>query len=159
MSGNIDLNLTISIGQLRSKWSIHNEFHRSIGLTLFAVGRNSLTKKQSDVRNENLRVSAIRKLLNFRFLFAMSQLSKRVLGEFFDIVKRYGEPELRVKDRPGRPWSADELRLKSNTDLHKLWYVLLKERNMLLTMKNLREQRAQKFANPERLDKVKEVRL
>jgi len=26
----------------------------------------------------------------------------------------------------GRPWKLDELRLKSNTDLHKLWYVKVK---------------------------------
>ena len=48
----------------------------------------------------------------------------------------------------------DELRLKSNEDLHKLWYVLLKERNMLLTMEHAHKEAFSAMPNPERLDKV-----
>ena len=48
----------------------------------------------------------------------------------------------------------DELRLKSNTDLHKLWYILLKERNMLLTMEAAHKEEFAAMPNPERIDKV-----
>jgi large subunit ribosomal protein L47 len=48
----------------------------------------------------------------------------------------------------------DELRLKSNTDLHKLWYILLKERNMLLTMQEAYKDEFIAMPNPERVDKV-----
>ena len=48
----------------------------------------------------------------------------------------------------------DELRLKSNSDLHKLWFVLLKERNMLLTMQEAFKDKLAPMPNPERMDKV-----
>jgi len=41
--------------------------------------------------------------------------------------------------------------------LHKLWYVLLKERNMLLTMREAYKIRHMELPNPERIDRVNEV--
>lgn len=39
--------------------------------------------------------------------------------EFFDHKDNWGAQEV----KSGRSWTPDELRLKSNTDLHKLWLV------------------------------------
>lgn len=72
------------------------------------------------------------------------------LMEFFDDKKNWGESKIQV----GRSWRIDELRIRSNTDLHKLWYILLKERNMLMTMEYECQRLKECFPNPERLDKV-----
>lgn len=74
------------------------------------------------------------------------------LMEFFDVKKNWGESNIRV----GRGWKLDELRIKSNIDLHKLWYVLLKERNMLYTMEHECNEKVKLFPSPERIDKVQE---
>lgn len=43
--------------------------------------------------------------------------SSNGLMEFFDDEKNWGATQVKT----GRSWTADELRLKSNSDLHKLW--------------------------------------
>lgn len=72
--------------------------------------------------------------------------------EFFDHKDNWGAKTIRV----GRPWKKEELRLKSNQELHKLWYVLLKERNMLMTMEEEYTNQKELFPNPERLEKVED---
>ncbi|XP_036323977.1 LOW QUALITY PROTEIN: 39S ribosomal protein L47, mitochondrial [Rhagoletis pomonella] len=75
----------------------------------------------------------------------------RGLMEFFDDPKNWPENEVKV----GRAWKLEELRIKSNKELHQLWYILLKERNMLLTMEHECNDKMELFPSPERLDKVK----
>ena len=72
------------------------------------------------------------------------------LMEFFDTKDNWKE----TKVRHGRPWKMEELRLKSNTDLHQLWYILHKERNMLLTMEQVYKDNFVLFPSPERIAKV-----
>lgn len=49
---------------------------------------------------------------------------------------------------------AVDLRTKSFDDLHKLWYVLLKERNMLATQKEIYQKAGQPMPRPDRIPKV-----
>lgn len=54
----------------------------------------------------------------------------------------------------GRSWKIDELRIKSNEDLHALWYVCLKEKNLLLSDKALILKYRDKFVGDVRVQKV-----
>nr|CAH8841245.1 unnamed protein product [Trichobilharzia regenti] len=74
------------------------------------------------------------------------------LDEFFDEKKNWGETTVSC----GRPWRKEELRLKSNVDLHKLWYILLKERNMLMTMEEEHYRCLERMPSSERFEKVEE---
>lgn len=77
-------------------------------------------------------------------------MSRLNLMDFFDTKENWIEDKV----RHGRPWSLDELRGKSNVDLHKLWFVLHKERNMLLTMEEAYQKECESFPSPERIAKV-----
>ncbi|PIN01356.1 hypothetical protein CDL12_26135 [Handroanthus impetiginosus] len=52
-------------------------------------------------------------------------------------------------------YKASELHLKSWDDLHKLWYVLLKEKNMVMTQRQMLHAQNLRFPNPERIPKVR----
>lgn len=73
-----------------------------------------------------------------------------LLDAFRDPLSR----EERVKSPPGRSWHARELRRKSFDDLHRLWLVLYKERNMLLTEQQLSRRHTLVFPHSDRLPKV-----
>ncbi|XP_018410393.1 PREDICTED: 39S ribosomal protein L47, mitochondrial [Nanorana parkeri] len=71
-----------------------------------------------------------------------SSAARRGLEEFFDDPKNWGEKTV----KSGDAWTIYQLRGKSSEDLHKLWYVLLKEKNMLLTLEQ--ESKRQRVAMP-----------
>lgn len=75
----------------------------------------------------------------------------RGLEEFFDVPTKEGDAPPVV----GRGWEASELRTKSFDDLHKLWFVLLKERTMLQSEKGRRKADGQAMPNPTRITKVR----
>ncbi|KAM3145951.1 39S ribosomal protein L47 [Paramecium bursaria] len=80
------------------------------------------------------------KALNFRVIYLASQSEKMV--QFTDALTKQELEKKNKQISKGRAWRADELRLKSTEDLHKLWffqsfysirYVLLMEKNLLLS--------------------------
>uniref|UniRef100_A0A8C3UJ97 Large ribosomal subunit protein uL29m n=2 Tax=Catharus ustulatus TaxID=91951 RepID=A0A8C3UJ97_CATUS len=82
--------------------------------------------------------------------FLHTTLSQRGLEEFFDDPGNWGEKSV----KSGDSWNVKQLRGKSSEDLHKLWYVLLKEKNMLLTLEQESKRQRKPMPSPERLEKV-----
>uniref|UniRef100_A0A8B9TRD4 Large ribosomal subunit protein uL29m n=1 Tax=Anas platyrhynchos TaxID=8839 RepID=A0A8B9TRD4_ANAPL len=82
--------------------------------------------------------------------FLHTTLSRNGLEEFFDDPKNWGEKTV----KSGDAWNIKQLRGKSSEDLHKLWYVLLKEKNMLLTLEQESKRQQKPMPSPERLEKV-----
>lgn len=76
---------------------------------------------------------------------------KRGMEEFIDNATKPGEYPI-----AGRAWKASELRLKSFEDLHKLWFVLQKERNLLLTEKMLAKSEGKQMKAKGRRVKVRQ---
>ena len=75
------------------------------------------------------------------------------LEEFFDVQRLNKKPGTKIM--AGRAWAAEELRLKSNEDLHKLWWILWKERNMLYSEKLAARSKGASLDNPGRIGKVR----
>lgn len=82
-------------------------------------------------------------------------INRKGLDEFFDLPENWGESTV----KSGSPWTSKQLRTKSNEDLHKLWYVLLKEKNMLLTLEQESKRQRLQMPSPERLKKVERSML
>uniref|UniRef100_UPI00358E4300 large ribosomal subunit protein uL29m n=1 Tax=Myxine glutinosa TaxID=7769 RepID=UPI00358E4300 len=80
-----------------------------------------------------------------------TSVSRLGLEEFFDDPQNFGKDTV----KSGDSWSVELLRQKSSEDLHKLWYILLKERNMLLTLQQEAKRQKLPMTSSERLEKVK----
>ena len=95
---------------------------------------------------------------NQHFFSSSASRNRHGLDDFVDSPPKKDEDGKPDPVEPiGRAWEAKELRIKSNEDLHKLWYVLLKERNMLNTESHLSRARNELFRHPTRITKVKKT--
>ena len=82
---------------------------------------------------------------------------QRGFEEFFPPGVYEGKNYVEEEPVVGRRWKISELRIRSNTDLHKFWYVLLKEKNMLLTLDQECKRLGVFVPGPTRLHKVEQT--
>jgi large subunit ribosomal protein L47 len=92
-------------------------------------------------------------LLSARSMLRRSSATQMRGVEEFWIAK--GGAMSRDTEKVGRAWKASELREKSFDDLRRLWIVLLKEKNRLLTDRYAYRVADKPWPNPHRLPKVK----
>ncbi|KAL4470263.1 hypothetical protein ABPG74_011874 [Tetrahymena malaccensis] len=81
--------------------------------------------------------------------------SNTQLAAFTDLLNKKQADEKNQKVSSGRAWYAAELRFKSNEELHKLWYVLLREKNALKSDNQYKFKVYDKIGQQGRLGKVK----
>ncbi|CAL9079725.1 unnamed protein product [Musa textilis] len=114
--------------------------YRVLGRVLCAAARSESSAASSSAAAASSAASAsVRKAQN-------------PLEEFFEVDRNTDEEKPVIY---GRSWKACELRLKSWDDLQKLWCVLLKEKNMLMTQSQMLHAQNLRFPNPERIPKVR----
>ena len=75
-------------------------------------------------------------VISFPKTSRFEDFSARGIAKLPAVLAQKDEEEIPNKDllvKIGRSWKINELRLKNNEDLHKLWYVFIKEKNRLLS--------------------------